>query len=326
MARCPELALNLVLSALFCLAPVPGQSQTRPDDGPAVSIRPDTIRTGDRFTVRVELHLPNGTTLRAPDSLAGTAGLRPAGPLELAFADSDDSGSLWSLSYPFLALRPGFRPIPILDVLIGDETDPGRNLRPMRVQLGGVLVESVLPPPGEPVPPVSLISPGPSDSRRGTTPLLLLLSSAFVAVLWIKTREKEGIRPARAEVPDPVGGARSVDELRRKLSRILEKAPSSPTGLESIVDDSIPLLRRILEARVTFDLASFTTPELLDLFGNGHGMGRESDLGPVLRIADAVRFRSSAPSPEEVHRFRSGLSSWLEAQSAGTGNSGGEHG
>jgi hypothetical protein len=110
----------------------------------------------------------------------------------------------------------------------------------------------------------------------------------------------------------PAGEGDSVEGLRCRLSEILRETPSTAAELIFVVDEALPVLRKLLESRVSFSLSSFTTSEILDLFRKGTGATVDSSLVRALRTADSVRFRSMAPTLEEILAFKNDLRSWLE--------------
>jgi hypothetical protein len=323
MAREIGTWLVFVLSTIVGLAYSPAEACAQIDAKPTVRIHPGKIQTGDSFVVEIEVSLPTGRTLRTTESPSVTRGIRPTGSPSVVSTEAEGGAALWTLSLPFVALRPGYLPLPAFEVLIGSDGTGGGDDGPVGIPLGGVMVQSVLPPPGEPIEPGSLVFPESTPRQNLTTPLLLLLPGLLAGALWVISHTPKVFDPAATSSSKTPGGDTSLEDLRNQLVRILRRTPSSPAELASVLDEALPVLRKLLGCRSSSDLSSLTTPELLDLLQHGQEPDVDANLGRALRSADGVRFRPEAPTFEEILEFRADLMSWLEGHREATALPGG---
>jgi len=89
--------------------------------------------------------------------------------------------------------------------------------------------------------------------------------------------------------------------------------PSSASDALRVLDETPPLLRRLLEAQTSTSLAGCTTPELMEVLLEVRPWMDLGGLERVLRKGDHARFRKTLPSPEDARAFQEDLLSWLES-------------
>ncbi len=132
----PTFLGSLLLGGLI-LNPTPGHSQVW--EGISVQANPPAVRLGQLFTLEIHLRSPAGWVLEVPDTIQGLRGFHSAGPAQLNQADLDSDGVDWTIAYPLVPLRTGYRPLPSLSLRVREpDAIEGRGgIRTIQVPLGG---------------------------------------------------------------------------------------------------------------------------------------------------------------------------------------------
>jgi hypothetical protein len=264
-----------------------------------VRIEPERPALGEVFSVEIQLSEGEEGSLRGPAELTGLQGLHlMAGPNDDGVAQGPGPRSL---HYLLLPMRPGYRPLP--SVLIRHALPGDSMVRAQPVPLGGVMVESVLPPPSEPVELAPLLGSDRGEGRSGPLLPLSLAGSLLFGISWLWSRRIPGrSTQERAEVhhsgePDPWSRLR---ELAR--SKGTDRSDSEPD-----VDEASCLLRDWVRRQNPAVSSSHTVPEI------GALLRENGNDGPVrlLRTADRIRFGVKPTPEEEVAEFWARLDTWV---------------
>ena len=311
--RCHPTFLGSLLFGGLILGPTPGHSQV--GEGISVLANPPAVRLGQLFNLEIHLRSPEGWVLEVPDTILGLRGFHSAGPAQLSQTDVGSAGADWTIAYPLVPFRSGYRPLPSLSLRMREpDAIEGRgSTRMVQVPLGGVPVESVLPPPGaviEPAPPLlpPRSGPGPRTATFLSLTGLLLSGMGLLATRKKPNTGNEGLAPASGS-GNP-GGSQS---LLAQLREILQTVPSSASDASRVFDETAPLLRELLEAQTSTSLVGCTTPELMGALSEVHPRMNLGGLERVLRKGDQARFRKTLPSSEDARVFQEDLLTWLDA-------------
>lgn len=307
-ARLSRTRIGFTIALALVANPLPGLTQ--PNEVVTVETDSGEIRTGELFHLVLRTHPSAGWAMDSPDSIPGLRGLKQAGSVHRG---TGAGGVGWAVSYPLVALRPGYRPLPSLDLrwrnLESDQAETAGFL--VQIPLGGIQIRSVLPPPGGTVSPEGLLSTPP---QRGRSPLLAiwtLVASGLMGLGWFLTRGTSPGETKETAPPWDLHGSEPPESLQGKLIQLLRRPLVSDSDHPGLVDDAIPLLRSLLEIRLSRSITGLTTPELLTLLAT-NGAGLEGPgLKRALWTANQVRFRPGMATPDETRGFRDDLLLWL---------------
>ncbi len=267
--------LALAAAGAACLASSAGAQVGSVQLG--VTVEPDTVTVGDRFSVRLRLRAPAGATIifpEGPDSLSAVEALDPR-----RLADASDTAAVDQTAvYTLVAWNVGPRPLGLDDAVVrvgGAE---------QRVSLADVqvVVRSVLPADSAqriPKPARALIEP-PAPWWWPWLPILLAALAVALLVWWWWRRRRHG-RAAPAEDPYAVA--------EREFARVEGLGLLEAGERGRFVALMVEVLRDYLARRVGGAYLSLTSAELLVAMRDAREVPLDR-LRPVLEEADLIKF------------------------------------
>jgi hypothetical protein len=182
-----------VVSALLVLAFVQAVTLSgRVQQG--VTVRPDTVRVGDPFTVSIRIRAPEGSTIDFPAAPDSSGQVEPLDPVMIQ-TQADSSAVDQTATYRLAAWRVGALAISFAEVVVRQDI----GTRRIPITGVGVVVASVLPADASlrvPQPPRAVFTFG------MPVWVMALLGAAVVAVLlliaWLWRRRRRRPRPVEA--------------------------------------------------------------------------------------------------------------------------------
>jgi len=311
------MALGAFMALLTLATPGMGRAQLVSDV--VVEARPTPVPLGQIVELEIRIRTVVGWGVEAPDSIPGLRDFRQTGPVGTTQAAEDSGDQSWEVTYPLVPLRSGYRPLPALTlVLTGPEGGRGEGTassQTIRVPLNGVSVQSVLPPPGQPVSPAPPRFPTGPENAGSPFLLWAFLGSLLTGSGWVYLRRMPG-RESRERWGgnDDHQDDQEAPDLTEQLCQVLRGEVSTEVERACVFDRSFLLIRQILESRSPKTLSAFTTSELVDYLRNGSGLRNANTLEAVLTAGENVRYRRTPPTEVDLREFREGLMAWLESE------------
>ena len=289
-----------------------------------VALPPHAILVGERFILELRLELPEGWVPHPPDTISGLHGIESAGGVHLLRPDSSASGGSWTIRYPLLALRPGYRPLPVLQLRVVDpgEQPPAGGARSLPIPLGGVPIDSRLPAsmdgvaPSPPLPPPRRSGFGPEDVALVSLLGMMLSGLLFFHGRAIRARAGTSVLQSWDRAPSSRSSSKRA-VLRDRLLRALAMPPDSPAQAREVFEDILPLVRRLLSHEMDQDVTAATTPELLTALAVSTEEREIALLTRILHDGDEARFGGRPPPVAHACRFQTNVRTWLEDGSHG---------
>jgi hypothetical protein len=250
-----------------------------------ITIRPDTVRVGDPFTVSIRVRAPLGASIEFPVAPDSGGPVEPLDPVQIS-TTADSVAVDQTATYRLAAWRPGNFPIPFAEVLV--RQDIGNR----RVEVSGVVVHvaSVLPRNR------SEIEPKP---QRGVFTFGLpwwiwaLVAALAVALLmlvvWLWRRRRR--RPTPREAPFTIA--------EREFNRVEGIELLAAGERARYVTLMIEVLRDYLAAVVDGASTAQTSNELAAAMRRA-GMGSFARCAALLSEVDLVKFARRPVSAERA--------------------------
>ena len=341
MSGSTRLALAVVSAAAAAAAvgPVKPPLTAQVAAKPVVTLSADTIGQGDVFDFFVSVHIPAGSVVYFPDTVATSFALESFRPVAWS-AESEGDGALLTLRYPLIAFRVGLAPIPELDVYIGPaagvvgerlpggsvvgswrdlETDPVVRTALSRaavlgrdVWIGPVIMPEDLTDPLEPRPPADVVGPG--WNRLAVTSILVL----SVLLLAVARSIALDMHPDR-ELEEPLAGVSASDSPSvrwRKaldaLDRILALGPHTEGRTDEFYERSSTVVRAFVEGFDTEWCPSLTSTELMSRLEEWTN-GSAPELYASMHAAEVVKFGRLRPDASTAEGHWRDMRSWVHA-------------
>ena len=250
-----------------------------------VTIRPDTVRVGDPFTVSIRVRVPLGASIEFPAAPDSGGPVEPLDPVQIG-TTADSIAVDQTATYRLAAWRTGTFQIPFADVLV--RQDIGNR----RVEVSGVVIHvaSVLPPD------TTGIEPKP---QRGVFTFGLpwwiwaLLAALVVAVMmlivWLWRRRRR--RPIPQEAPFSIA--------EREFNRIEAIELLAAGERARYVTLMIEVLRDYLAAVVSGASTAQTSHELASAMRKA-GIGTYARSAALLSEVDLIKFARRSVSAERA--------------------------
>jgi hypothetical protein len=250
-----------------------------------ITIRPDTVRVGDPFTVSIRVRVPLGASIEFPVAPDSGGPVEPLDPVQIS-TTADSVAVDQTATYRLAAWRPGNFQIPFADVLV--RQDIGNR----RVEVSGVVVHvaSVLPQDKQGIEP---------KPQRGVftfgLPWWIWALAAAVAVallmliVWLWRRRRR--RPIVREAPFAIA--------EREFNRVEGIELLAAGERARYVTLMIEVLRDYLAAVVTGASTSQTSNELATAMRRA-GMGSFARCGALLSEVDLIKFARRPVSAERA--------------------------
>jgi hypothetical protein len=250
-----------------------------------ITIRPDTVRVGDPFTVSIRVRAPLGASIEFPAAPDSGGPVEPLDPVQISAA-ADSVAIDQTATYRLAAWRPGNYQIPFAAVLVRQE------IGNRRVEVSGVVVHvaSVLPENRQDIEP---------KPQRGVFTFGLpwwiwaLVAALAVALLmlivWLWRRRRR--RPVPREAPFAIA--------EREFNRIDAIELLAAGERARYVTLMIEVLRDYLAAVVDGASTSQTSSELATAMRRA-GMGSFARCGALLSEVDLIKFARRPVSAERA--------------------------
>ena len=332
------LALTVV-SAAAAVGPVNASCTAQVAAKPVVTLSPDTIGLGDTFEFFVAVHVPAGSVVYFPDTVATSFALENFRPVVWS-AESEGDGASLTLRYPLIAFRIGLAPLPELDVYIGPaagvggerlpggsvvgswrdmETGPvartalSRAALPSRnVWVGPVIMPEDFTDPLEPRSPADVVGPG--WNRLAVASILVLL----VLLLAVARSIALSVHPDLGS-DEPLAGARLSDSFSVRWQKALDELDAIlALGLhtEGRTDEfykrSSGVVRSFVEGLDTEWHPSLTSTELMSRLETWTN-GSSPELYASLHSAEVVKFGRLRPGASTAEDHWRDLRNWVHA-------------
>ena len=242
-----------------------------------ITIRPDTVRVGDPFTISIRVRAPLGASIEFPVAPDSGGPVEPLDPVQIS-TTADSVAVDQTATYRLAAWRPGNYHIPFADVLV--RQDIGNR----RVEVSGVVVHvaSVLPPPGsrqdiEPKPQRGVFTFGLPWWIWALVAALAVALLTLIVWLWRRRRR----RPVPREAPFAIA--------EREFNRIEGIELLAAGERARYVTLMIEVLRDYLAAVVDGASTSQTSSELSSAMRRA-GMSSFARCGALLSEVDLIKF------------------------------------
>ena len=343
MSGSTRLALAVVSAAAAAAAaavgPVNSALTAQVAAEPGVTLSADTIGLGDVFEFSVVVHVPAGSVVYFPDTVATAFALESFRPVTWN-AESAGDGALLTLRYPLIAFRVGLAPIPELDVYIGPAAGAGgerlpggsvvgswrdrdtgpvartalsRAAVPSRdVWVGPVIMPEDLTDPLEPRPPADVIGPGWNRlavvSILVFSVLLLAVARSIALSMHPDRASEEPLADARLSDSSSVQWQKALDEL----DRILALGLHTEGRTDEFYERSSSVVRSFVEGLDAEWHPSLTSTELmskLEAWTNGSA----PELYASMHAAEVVKFGRLRPDASTAEGHWRDLRSWVHA-------------
>jgi hypothetical protein len=250
-----------------------------------VTIRPDTVRVGDPFTVAIRVRAPLGASIDFPVAPDSGGPVEPLDPVQIG-TTADSVAVDQTATYRLAAWRTGTFHIPFADVLV--RQDIGNR----RVEVSGIVVHvlSVLPPDSadiEPRPQRAVFTFG--------LPWWIWALVAAVAValmmllVWLWRRRRR--RPIMREAPYVI--------VEREFARIEAIGLLAAGERARHVTLMVEALRDYLAAVVTGASTAQTSTELATAMRRA-GIGAYARSAALLSEVDLIKFAKRSLSADRA--------------------------
>lgn len=272
------------MSILTVLALVQAVTLSGPLRG-GITIRPDTVRVGDPFTVSIRIRAPLGASIEFPVAPDSGGPVEPLDPVQIS-TTADSVAVDQTATYRLAAWRPGNYHISFADVLV--RQDIGNR----RVEVSGIVVHvaSVLPQNRQDIEP---------KPQRGVFTfgipwwIWALVAALAVALLtlivWLWRRRRR--RPVSREAPFAIA--------EREFNRIEGIELIAAGERARYVTLMIEVLRDYLAAVVDGASTAQTSSELAAALRRA-GMGSFARCGALLSEVDLIKFARRPVSAERA--------------------------
>jgi hypothetical protein len=286
----------VLFAALSCALPAAAQRTS-------TAVVPQNITVGDVFHAAVQVQLPAGATVEAPDSIPLSEDLELAGRMEIRY-DSANGQRRAIILYPLTAWRPGTHQLPQLRVRM--VTDGAAS--ELNVTLPSFAVTSVLPADTTGIQPR-----GAKDvigANRLWWPILLALLLALIIgtalyIWWRRRRPKaeEVIVPA---VPPRVAALEQLAALAG--AGLIERGDLRP--YYSRLTEILRHYAHSVDGSWSVDL---TTSELAQRMRAGGHTAEAVSLVRILGTGDMVKFARLKPDGHTARADLDAARAWIES-------------
>jgi hypothetical protein len=304
-----------------------------------VTLSSDTIGQGDVFDFSVAVHVPAGSAVYFPDTVATAFALESFRPVTWS-VEAAEGGALLTLTYPLIAFRVGSAPVPELDIYIGaaagvgGERLPGgsvvgswgdiesgtesraalsRAAVPSRdVWVASVIVLEDLDGALEPRPPADVVGPG---WNRLAVAAIIALALLLLAVARSIALDMHPDRPLKEPlVGVPISESSSVrwQKALDELDRILALGLHTEGRTDEFYERSSTVVRTFVEGFDTEWRPSLTSLELmsrLEAWTNGSAL----ELYASMHTAEVVKFGRLRPDASTAEGHWRDLRNWVHA-------------
>ena len=240
-----------------------------------VTVRPDTVRVGDPFTVSIRVRAPLGASIEFPVAPDSGGPVEPLDPVQIS-TTADSVGVDQTATYRLAAWRVGSFNVPFADVLVRQE------IGNRRVEVSGVFIHvaSVLPPDStniEPKPQRAVFTFG--------LPWWIWALAAAVAIaivtllVWLWRRRRR--RPVPREAPYVI--------VEREFNRVEALGLLAAGERTRHVTLMVEALRDYLAAVVTGASTAQTSNELSSAMRKA-GLGAYARCAALLSEVDLIKF------------------------------------
>jgi hypothetical protein len=253
-----------------------------------VTVSPDSVTIGERFTVRIRVRAPKVATIRFPEVPGSAEGVDPVDPRAL---EEGPTGEVLdrTAAYTFVAWEVGRRG-PVMEPVV---VTVGGQDRSFGVGTPTVLVRSLLPPDTAGQQPRDVRDPVRLAGRLWQVIILGIISLALL--LWyLVARRRKARASAEPEVPEAWQAARQAFSALE----VLQLAESGEPGRHVIAH--VDILRSYIERRFPAVDATLDAPAATAALA-------ELDFPvPVHRVTEllerdaALRFAHAAVAPDEA--------------------------
>ena len=250
-----------------------------------VTIRPDTVRVGDPFTVSIRVRVPLGASIEFPAAPDSGGPVEPLDPVQIG-TTADSVAVDQTATYRLAAWRTGTFHIPFADVLVRQE------IGNRRVEVSGVVIHvaSVLPAD------TAGIEPKP---QRGVFTFGLpwwiwalvaaLAAAVLMLIAWLWRRRRR--RPVAREAPYVIA--------EREFNRVEGIELLAAGERARYVTLMVEVLRDYLAAVVDGATTAQTTNELAAAMRKA-GMGSYARSAALLSEVDLIKFARRPVSAERA--------------------------
>jgi hypothetical protein len=283
------------LLVLCCAWPLQAQRAS-------TAVVPQTITVGDVFHAAVQVQLPPGATVQAPDSLVLGEELELAGRMEIRY-DSANGERRAIILYPLTAWRPGNHQLPPLRVRV--ITDGAAS--DMNVALPAFAVTSVLPQDTTDIAPR-----GAKDvlgANRLWWPILLALLLALIVgialYIWWRRRRPKVEAVMVPAVPPRAAALAQLEALAK--AGLIERGELRPYYIR--LTEILRHYAQTVDGRWSVDL---TTSELAQRMRAGGFTSEAVDLVRILGTGDMVKFARLAPDAHTARADLDAARGWVE--------------
>ena len=270
---------------------------------PRAAFTRDTVRVGDLVGVVVQLDVPRGATVTAPDTLDVAGDIENAAPKRIEVDTLADGNLRYRILYPISAWKPGPLALPSVTLTVSDQ---GAQTT-VPVKLPELNIRSVLPAD------TANVQPKPPRDVWGASrlwwPLILLAGLALLliglAIWWWRRRPKQEAE-VRQLVPLVLPREWALRELERlSAARMIERGEYHRYYVELS-----GIIREYLSRIDTTWSTDLTTRELSDrLIAAQANAAAPID---VLSRADLVKFARQQHGADQAGRDLVATRTWVE--------------
>jgi hypothetical protein len=301
---------------------------------PAVALSADSVDMGTVFEMRVSVHVPEGSIVYFPDTLAATQNMESAARVRSWAEASPEGGARLTLTYPMIAFGTGTLPVPGFDLLVtrrpaasSGEAIPGGSVvgswddAPARAAAGAltrvprqsVWVAPVLTPRDlmegvEPMPPSDVLG---GDWNWPSLALALLFSSLLVVTLVSTTSRWLGGRVGQVAPDEATLEAKRHRALKQLDDLLAEGIPEGDRLLDFYAKSGF-IVRGYVEAMDPLWAPSLTSTELMANLGARWQPDAMGALPSALAAGEAVKFGRRRPGRETAENHWRALRGWVE--------------
>jgi hypothetical protein len=250
-----------------------------------VTIRPDTVRVGDPFTVSIRVRVPLGASIEFPAAPDSGGPVEPLDPVQIG-TTADSIAVDQTATYRLAAWRTGTFHIPFADVLVRQE------IGNRRVEVSGVIVHvaSVLPADTtgiEPKPQRGVFTFGLPWWIWALVAALAAAILMLIAWLWRRRRH----RPVPAEPPFVIA--------EREFNRIESIDLLAAGERARYVTLMIEVLRDYVAAVVSGASTAQTSTEMASAMRKA-GIGTYARCAALMSEVDLIKFARRPVSAERA--------------------------